>query len=140
MTKPHSEDLASRIGAQLPYLRRYARALTGSQSTGDTYAAATLEAILQDRSAFETSDARVALFRAFHLIWTSSGAPVAEASLDTLEKRAQVHLSALTPNTREALLLRTVEEFRFDQIADIMRTRRSSPWTSRASSRRWATA
>jgi DNA-directed RNA polymerase specialized sigma24 family protein len=117
MTKPHSEDLASRIGAQLPYLRRYARALTGSQSTGDTYAAATLEAILQDRSAFETSDARVALFRAFHLIWTSSGAPVAEASLDT---RAQVHLSALTPNTREALLLRTVEEFRFDQIADIM--------------------
>ena len=41
-------DTAGRIAAELPYLRRYARALTGNQVTGDRYAAATLEAILTD--------------------------------------------------------------------------------------------
>ncbi|MEO1959418.1 MAG: response regulator, partial [Paracoccus sp. (in: a-proteobacteria)] len=41
-----SANLAQSIGRELPYLRRYARALTGSQTAGDNYAAATLEAIL----------------------------------------------------------------------------------------------
>ena len=35
-------DLATAIGTELPFLRRYARALTGSQDSGDNYAAATL--------------------------------------------------------------------------------------------------
>ncbi|OWJ85639.1 response regulator [Haematobacter missouriensis] len=120
MTKTQA-DLAQRIGEQLPYLRRYARALTGSQTTGDAYAAATLEAILEDRSVFEGARSpKVALFRAFHLIWSSAGAPIAEAVGDVLERRAQVHLGTLTRNTREALLLRTVEEFSFEEIAEIM--------------------
>ena len=41
-------SLADEVGRHLPYLRRYARALTGTQSTGDAYAAATLEAILEE--------------------------------------------------------------------------------------------
>ncbi len=43
-------DLAQSIGRELPYLRRYARALTGTQRAGDNYAAATLEANMADRS------------------------------------------------------------------------------------------
>ena len=43
-------DTTAEISKALPYLRRYARALTGSQSSGDNYAAATLEAVLADRS------------------------------------------------------------------------------------------
>ncbi|WP_126975228.1 response regulator [Frigidibacter oleivorans] len=121
MTEGTSTDISALIGAELPYLRRYARALTGSQGTGDRYAVATLEAILVDRSVFESGlSPRVALFRAFHAIWSSAGSPVAEEGSDTLEARAQVHLSGLTRNTREALLLRTIEEMRFDQIAQIM--------------------
>ena len=118
-----SSDLAYRIGEYLPYLRRYARALTGSQASGDAYAAATLEAILADRSIFDAGlSPKVALFRAFHLIWASAGAPLADTSVDedAQERRAQAHLSRLTPNTREALLLRTVEEFGFDEIGQIM--------------------
>ena len=49
-----SANLAQSIGRELPYLRRYARALTGSQTAGDNYAAATLEAILTDRSVLQT--------------------------------------------------------------------------------------
>ncbi len=118
---PSRSDVAARIVAELPYLRRYARALTGSQTTGDRYAAATLEAILAEPSVFDEDEAaRVALFRAFHLVWRTTGAPVEDDPTSGLERRAQVHLAALTPNTREALLLRTIEEFRHDEIARIM--------------------
>lgn len=122
MSDPQTTDLAYRIGEHLPYLRRYARALTGSQASGDAYAAATLEAILEDRSIFDTEgSAKVALFRAFHMIWSSAGAPLADsAAQDDQERRAQHHLARLTPNTREALLLRTVEEFDFAEIGQIM--------------------
>ena len=47
MSKTAAPDLSAMIGSELPYLRRYARALTGSQSSGDAYALATLEAILE---------------------------------------------------------------------------------------------
>ena len=51
-----SAELAKSIGRELPFLRRYARALTGSQSAGDNYAAATLEAILSDRNLMDGLD------------------------------------------------------------------------------------
>src|SRR5690606_15030734 len=40
--------LASRIAPHLPYLRRFSRATTGSQTSGDAYVAATLEALIAD--------------------------------------------------------------------------------------------
>ncbi|MGP9803446.1 response regulator [Paracoccus sp. NSM] len=114
-------DLAQSIGRELPFLRRYARALTGSQTAGDNYAAATLEAILTDRSVLEgEDDIRIGLFRTFHVIWQSSGQPVEDHDLSSRERRAQDHLRGLTPNSREALLLRTIEELRPDQIARVM--------------------
>ena len=112
--------LADAVSRELPYLRRYARALTGNQTTGDNYAMATLEAILTDRTVWKDEmSPRAALFRAFNSIWSSSGQPVAEAE-DGISARAQRHLSRLTPNTREALLLRTIEEFDYPEIGAIM--------------------
>lgn len=116
------ESMALRIAAELPYLRRYARALTGSQDSGDRYAAATLEALVADRSLLAPEDnPKIALFAAFHAVWSSSGAPIAgEGAVGETESRAQAHLARLTPNTREALLLRSIEEFDHDQIGQIM--------------------
>ncbi|MGI3169344.1 response regulator [Pseudooceanicola sp. C21-150M6] len=115
-----SAEFAMNVATELPYLRRYARALTGSQSSGDNYAAATLEAILEDPQMVDrTKNTRVALFGAFHAIWNSSGAPVT-ADESGIAARAQHHLGRLTPNTREALLLATIEEFSFEQIGTIM--------------------
>ena len=113
-------DLATLVGGSLPYLRRYARALTGNQDTGDRYAAATLEALLEDASVFDgASDPKVALFHAFHLVWSSAGAPL--GTPDTaLSRRAQDHLARLTPNTREALLLNAIEGFSLVDIGAIM--------------------
>lgn len=109
------------IAQQLPFLRRYARALTGSQNTGDRYAAATLEAILDDRSLLnESLSPKLGLFRAFHTVWQSTGAPVGNEAVDGIEARAQQLLAELTANTREALLLRALEEFSFEEIAEII--------------------
>lgn len=113
-------DLASAISPHLPYLRRYARALTGSQQSGDAFAVATLEAILAEPEAFDRDlPPKVALFKVFHAIWHSGGAP-SEGAETGLRAAAQKHLGRLTPNSREALLLSTVEEFTAPEIARIM--------------------
>ncbi|MCC5958776.1 MAG: response regulator [Rhodobacteraceae bacterium] len=114
-------SMSMRIAKELPYLRRYARALTGSQQTGDRYAAATLEAILEDRSLLDNEIApRLALFRAFHTVWQTTGAPVSEEVGTGTEARAQSLLASLTTNTREALLLRSLEEFNYADIAQVI--------------------
>lgn len=118
---PLRNEMAVRIAAELPYLRRYARALTGSQETGDRYAAAMLEALLVDRSILgEETSPRVALFRAFHAVWQTSGAQFSDDLATGIEARGRAHLARLTANTREALLLRTIEEFDHDEIGRIM--------------------
>ncbi|SPH19575.1 putative transcriptional regulatory protein pdtaR [Ascidiaceihabitans donghaensis] len=110
------------IAAELPYLRRYTRALTGSQARGDKYTVATLETILKDRSPFDNDDpVKVNLFKCFHAIWITTGQMFAEPE-DSLRGRAQGLLAKLTANSREALLLRTIEEFSLDNIAKIMQT------------------
>ncbi|MBY4892857.1 response regulator [Rhodobacteraceae bacterium N5(2021)] len=118
------KDLSQQLAQELPFLRRYARALTGGQGTGDRYAVATLEAIVADPGIIDAAaSARVGLFQTFHGIWISAGAPVPDAddeSLDLLEGRAQSRLKQLTPNTREALLLHSIEGFGFDAISQIM--------------------
>ncbi len=119
-----TRDISGVIASDLPYLRRYARALTGSQSSGDSYAAATLEAVLQDRSVFDEDLApRVALFKAFHVIWASAGQPTEndeDGDVSRLEAAAQDHMARLTPNAREALLLATIEGFSNTDVGAIM--------------------
>lgn len=123
---PASRDAANEIVAHLPFLRRYARALTGSQASGDRYAAATMEAILADWSLMDSKlGARVSLFRAFQSVWSSSGSTLSEPAAGSgsggAEARAQARMANLTPQSREALLLRVIEEFRSDEVAQIMR-------------------
>ena len=120
MTENNPENLSEKIGANLPYLRRYARALTGSQERGDQYAMATLEAVLSDHGVFDTSiSPKTALFKVFQPIWASSGAVFSDDETG-LQAKAQAHLSKLTTNTREALLLHTIEEFSFSDVGLIM--------------------
>ncbi len=114
------KDFSDLVAAELPYLRRYARALTGSQDRGDKYTVATLETILKDRSDFANDDpVKVNLFKCFHAIWSTSGQLFHQPE-DDLRSRAHQLLENLTQNSREALLLRTIEEFSIANIAKIM--------------------
>lgn len=120
MLNDAAPDFSSSIQPNLPYLRRYARALTGSQTTGDSFVAATLKAILEDMSIIGSAQSpQLGLFRAFHLVWSSAGAPLGEP--DTrFSAIAQAHMAGLTQNSREALLLRAIEGFHPGEIAEIL--------------------
>ncbi|EPX83127.1 response regulator receiver protein [Rubellimicrobium thermophilum DSM 16684] len=114
------QTFADAVAASLPHLRRYARALTGEQRTGDAIAARTLEGLIADPSVLERDlEPRLMLFRAFHRTWRREGAPVGEAD-SHLAQRAQSHLARLTPNTREALLLHAIEGFTAQEIGAVM--------------------
>jgi DNA-directed RNA polymerase specialized sigma24 family protein/CheY-like chemotaxis protein len=111
------------IAELLPYLRRHARALTGAQETGDRYTMAALEAIVADPETVRAySTVKTGLFGVFHRIWSSSGAIVedVDAADSSLERRAQWRLQGLSPNSREALLLHTIEGFAFEAIGEIL--------------------
>lgn len=112
-------DISEELGTILPYLRRFARAMTGSQSSGDRFAAAALETILVDRSVLDGVSVKTGVFRVLYRIWSSAGAPV-EQTESGLKARAQKHLSRLTAHSREALLLHTLEGFNFSEVAQII--------------------
>ena len=116
-------SVSEKIGAQLPYLRRYARALTGSQSSGDAYVRATLEAALSDDALRgEIAESRASLYGAFTRIWSSGHVdmPVRENFANDHEQAAQTRLAAIAPTHRQALLLTTVEEFSDAEAATIL--------------------
>jgi len=116
---PASHPVSEQLGHFIPYLRRYARALTGSQTSGDSFAAASLEVILTDRSVLDGTDVKTGLFRVLYGIWASAGAPVEDGESGPRAK-AQKHLARLTNNSREALLLYTIEGFSYRDIGTII--------------------
>lgn len=115
--------LGEQVANNLPYLRRYARALTGSQSTGDAFVRQTLEAALADDDLKASlAEGRVPLYRAFNKIWASAHMEVAGAGTGASDHEVAAHdrLSTITPLNRQALLLTTLEDFSVDQAAEIM--------------------
>lgn len=122
---PKNTKLATLLEHNIPYLRRYARALTGSQASGDNQVAATLEALTADRSMFdETLEPRIALFKCFHSVWVSAD-PETRAMPDgtgtsAMETRAQARLARLTPNGREAVLLKMLEGLDIEEISQAL--------------------
>ena len=116
-------SIGAEIAAHLPFLRRYARALTGSQQTGDAFVTVTLEAALADAGlAEDLRGGRVPLYRAFTKIWSSAAVEAEMVPADPLghEAAAQVQLGRITPANRQALLLTTVEDFSAEEVATIM--------------------
>ena len=112
-------SVSDALGQCLLCLRRYARALTGSQTSGDAFAAAALEAILVDRSVLDGTNVRPGIFKVLYSIWASAGAPIEEGESGARAK-AQKHLAKLTNNSREALLLHTIEGFSFEEVGMII--------------------
>lgn len=116
-------SLSNQIAANLPYLRRYARALTGSQNAGDAFVRAMLEAVVADGELMASlAGGRVPLYRAFTRVWTSAQLADAPAGGTTSEHEAgaQLRLGTITPPARQALLLTTLEDFSAAQAAEIM--------------------
>ena len=110
------------VAQYLPFLRRYARALTGNQSSGDAYVSATLEALVGDPNVIdEAGGPRVALYRLFTKIWNSVGVNSETSPVDP-DLPADARLASLTPKPRQAFLLVALEGFSEDDAARILDT------------------
>jgi CheY-like chemotaxis protein len=118
-----SMSIAKEIAPHLPYLRRFARALTGTQNSGDAYVVAMLEALVLDPTSFPRDlNPRIGLYRTFLTLWSSVGLNTADpgAPVTLSPTSVERNLEALTPRPRQAFLLRTVEGFTIDEVAAIM--------------------
>lgn len=110
-------SLGQQLAPHLPFLRRYGRALTGSQTHGDRYVRATLEAIVAAPSEFPRDvDPRLGLYRMFQAIWNSTNydETLENSSAgegDDQESIARARLARMTPLSRQALLLTAMEGF-----------------------------
>jgi DNA-directed RNA polymerase specialized sigma24 family protein len=115
-------SLSAKIAPHLPFLRRFARAASGSQSSGDALVAAVLEAIIADVSIFpEASNERIALYRLFAKLFMSISIRVPyETPASAWEQRASANLSSLAPRPRQAFLLVAVEGFTDEEAAEIL--------------------
>jgi CheY-like chemotaxis protein len=111
--------ISNDIAPLLPFLRRFSRALNGSQARGDAYVTAALEGLLRDRSSFARRvPARIALYQFYLRVWSQ---PIRDDFVDAAEPSAfDRNLAALSPQVRQAFLLTTVEGFSEEDAAAIM--------------------
>jgi DNA-directed RNA polymerase specialized sigma24 family protein len=108
------------VAQYLPLLRRYARALTGSQASGDSYVAATLEALIADPATLEGEGGpRVALYRLFTTIWNSIPINGSGGAMESVRPGEQ-KLADITPLPRQAFLLVALEGFQEGEAASIL--------------------
>lgn len=110
-------SLVEQLGPHLPYLRRYARALTGAQKGGDTYVKAALQALAAGEAELEQLPPKVALYKLFQLIWSQTG-----AKLETPDQGDAVaqRVLRIPPRHRQAFLLTALEGFSIDEAAQIL--------------------
>jgi CheY-like chemotaxis protein len=108
------------VAAYLPFLRRYARALSGNQAAGDAYVTACLEALAEDPSLLQAATSpRIALYQLFSKIWNSvtiNGRGEAGAKALPGEGR----LGQISPRPRQAFLLVALEGFSEPAAAEVL--------------------
>jgi len=111
-------SLVEQLGPHLPYLRRYARALTGNQKSGDQYVKAALQALAAGEAELEELPPKVALYKLFQLIWGQTGAKLETAPEqgDAITQR----VLRIPPRHRQAFLLTALEGFTIDEAAQIL--------------------
>jgi len=108
---------AKQIVRQAPYLRRFARALTGAQTPGDELVQVTMEGLLGGTIGLDpTAGLRPALYRALLSTWKAHKAGLA----DGVESAADQRLQTLTPDRRSALLLVAMEGFTLPEAAQVL--------------------
>jgi len=113
--------MTTTIAPHLPYLRRFARALSGTQGAGDAYVAATLETLIEDPSLVDASlEPRVALYRTFLNLWNSVDLNLKPEATDGQPLAVDRKLESITPMPRQAFLLCSVEGFSNGEAATIL--------------------
>ena len=104
-------SIKAALGPELPFLRRYARALTGSQTLGDAAVREVLEALLLAPDEFDSAaPPRMELYRVFHKMWQGMGSVGRETGL----------IASLSVHSRQSLLLTAIEGFSIREASVIL--------------------
>ncbi len=108
---------AKQIVRQAPYLRRFARALTGGQEAGDQLVQSTMERLLQgDAQLDEGLGLSPGLYHVLISTWRGLDGHAEGSAASAADQRLQV----LSPERRAALLLVAMEGFDAGEAARIM--------------------
>ncbi len=114
-------SLLAAVAPHLPFLRRYARALTGDQTAGDQVVRHALQALATgDRTLEASVTPRVALYRLFHAYWRSAGDLAGGGEANASVEDAPSRLMRLGPASRQAFLLTAMEGFTTSEAARIL--------------------
>ena len=115
-------SVVANTAPHVPYLRRFARALTGGQQSGDAYVVSVLEELVADPNSFDIeNNPRLELFKAFCRTWNSIEVNLEKEELEPQELDSTTRrLEAITPLARQAFLLMAVEEFSLPEISEIL--------------------
>ncbi len=109
--------------SDIPRLRRFARALTGSQAAGDAHVAALLEAVVENPNRLPLK-ARSALssYALFCGLWLHAEHSRLSEARGSSRSGADARLAALLPDERAAFLLHQLEGFSVEDTAAILET------------------
>jgi DNA-directed RNA polymerase specialized sigma24 family protein/CheY-like chemotaxis protein len=119
-------DHAHQVARHLPFLRRYARALTGSQERGDRYVRICLETLIEEPERIVAAeDPRLQLYGVFHDVWAvvqsvTSGDVTTDEAEPSGTDRLQQGLAALPAIERQVLLLVSLEGFSYEEAGRIL--------------------
>jgi CheY-like chemotaxis protein len=117
-------ELSWEVARQLPYLRRYARAITGDRDRSDASVRACLESLLPEAADLADQNVRLELYRALHMVWHrhAGGTPEHGPMPPLMENRAIVaaRVGHLGPAKRQILVLTALEGFALPEAAAVM--------------------
>jgi DNA-directed RNA polymerase specialized sigma24 family protein len=113
-----TQSISQQITMNVPLMRRYARALLGSQSAGDAYVGSTIDAILLRRNLLSDKyNVRLGLFKVLHDFVSQFGIHSTED--DSVPDKAKA-LQRLPLRMRETFFLSTIEGFSELEVATIL--------------------
>jgi CheY-like chemotaxis protein/DNA-directed RNA polymerase specialized sigma24 family protein len=117
-------ELSWEVARHLPYLRRYARAITGDRDRGDANIRACLEDLLPEAADLTDQNVRLELYRALHVVWSrrTGGTPDHGPIPPLMENRSIVaaRVGCLGPAKRQMLVLTVLEGFALPEAAAVM--------------------
>ena len=116
-------SISDAVAPHIPFLRRFSRALTGTQAGGDAYVVATLETILAEPGSLDAAELspKVALYKLFLQGWRNVPANNdVDFPIGDDEASASRNLAAISIEPRIAFLLSAMESFNPKEISQIL--------------------
>jgi CheY-like chemotaxis protein len=116
-----TNKVSEAISKALPFLRRYARAVTGSQKRGDEWVRLCAEVAVQQPDLIaQTEDTKLGVFALFHRLQQPFGSLDEAGADNSVSGRLKESLTDMAPLQRQVLLLTVLEGFTVEDAARIL--------------------